>query len=93
MLKYNEVNPLNVHGLREMSHCPPHFQKFIFDKLDAGLHTKKSIKIVVDWIYENLSGRFYIKSLNTKNIKYTIAFEEHAELSFFILSIPTIYTP
>lgn len=52
MLKYGEVNPLAVFGLRRVEHCPPHFTKVEFD-----LRTME--KTIADWIWANLSGRFY----------------------------------
>ena len=53
MLKHGEVNPLNVHGLRELAWCPPHFERVQFDCI-IGTND------LTDWIYENLQGRFYI---------------------------------
>ena len=93
-MKYNEVNPLNVHGLRQLNFCPPHFKKITIRKDETELKHVQKIKVVIDWIYEHLSGRFYINSSVSDKGKFanefTIAFEEHSELSFFILSIPTI---
>lgn len=93
MLKYNEVNPLNVHGLRQMRHCPPHFKPLTIDMVDAGFHRKKTLKSIVDWVYEHLGGRFYVSGKLTDTVQtsrdFTIAFEEESELSFFILSMPT----
>ena len=33
MIKNGEVNPLNVVGLRQLSHCPAHFETIAFDFL------------------------------------------------------------
>lgn len=90
MLKHNEVNPLNVFGLRRISHCPPHFHSIDFD-------LRSSEKIIADWIYENLSGRFYLGdqlNLNVETGKLTmckrLAFEIPSELSYFGLFIDSI---
>jgi hypothetical protein len=43
MLKYGEINPLNVFGLRRVEHCPPHFEQVHFN-----LHVND--KKITDWI-------------------------------------------
>ena len=94
MLKHGEVNPLNVFGLRQLDHCPPHFEVITFD-----LYT--NIKDISDWIYENLSGRFYIGdyftqesaepgSGNRVKMQKAVAFEMHEEASYFGLFLPDI---
>ena len=89
MLKHGEVNPLNVHGLRRLEHCPPHFERVQFDP-----HVND--KTVSDWIYENLAGRFYVghtdvgqdsKPLRRQMIA---AFELASEASYFSLFLPQI---
>jgi hypothetical protein len=89
MLKYGEVNPLNVFGLRRMDHCPPHFERIDFDlKVDS--------KNIVDWVYENLAGRFYFSDAYTTDSQgrvqmvYRIGFENAGEASIFGLMLPTI---
>lgn len=85
MLKHGEVNPLNVHGLRQLDWCPPHFACVEFDS-----HTSE--KTISDWIYENLSGRFYIGRLDHTfpDPRIVVAFEDHSESSYFSLFIPQI---
>ena len=92
MLKHNEVNPLSVFGLRRVDHCPPHFTQFVFD-------LQASDKTVTDWIYENLTGRFYYGdtySLNStrKDARVSMnkcaAFENPGEASYFALQLDTI---
>jgi hypothetical protein len=90
MLKHNEVNALSVFGLRRVDHCPAHFTKFTFD-----LTTQE--KNVTDWIYENLTGRFYVGDhyfLHDSNGKVGMhkcaAFEIAGEASYFALQIDTI---
>jgi hypothetical protein len=85
MLKYGEVNPLSVFGLRAMGHCPPHFEKVTFDAVT----TDKKIR---DWVYENLTGRFWLGDLVSENnsIQKCAAFELKSEASYFALLLPEI---
>lgn len=90
MLKYGEVNPLNVFGLRQLEHCPPHFTQVPFD-------LSTSEKKIKDWIYENLEGRFYFGDYifsddeGTK-MRKCAAFELHGEASYFGLLLDKINT-
>lgn len=90
MLKHGEANPLNVHGLRRLTHCPPHFEQVIFTP-----HVVE--KQITDWLYENLEGRFYVGQIDThlttsrtsqRNI--LVAFELPAEASYFSLMLASI---
>ena len=90
MLKHGEVNPLNVHQLRRVSHCPPHFERVIFEPYI----TKKQ---VTDWLYENLEGRFYVGDIDVERTpskpidrNLLVAFEQPREASYFSLILPTI---
>ena len=89
MIKYGEVNPLNVHGLRRLEHCPPHFTKVEFS-------IRTSEKDITDWIFENLEGRFWFGEQYFRtdggSISYNkcAAFEEPAEASYFLLMLDTI---
>lgn len=91
MLKHGEVNPLNVFGLRQLNYCPPHFEVISFD-----LYV--SPKVITDWIYENLEGRFYLgdhyqpDDADPTKIKMLKAagFERHEEASYFGLFLPSI---
>ena len=91
MLKHNEVNPLAVFGLRKLEHCPPHFTKVNFSLQTAEKH-------ITDWIWENLSGRFYIGDTYTNgdnknspvHIEKTVGFEMPGEASYFSLVVDTI---
>ena len=93
MLKYGEVNPLNVFGMRELKHCPPHFQRVPF----AAVAAEKEIS---DWIYANLDGRFWLGDLHLEDdtqdpiaprrIDRCAAFEIPAEASFFALHLDQI---
>lgn len=90
MLKHNEVNPLAVFGLRKMEHCPPHFTTVKFD-------CYVNDKVITDWIWEHLDGRFYIGdeygSSDNKGPIYmqkVAAFELAGEASYFSLILDTI---
>jgi hypothetical protein len=89
MLKHNEANPLAVFGLRRVEHCPPHFVTVVFDSYVPE-------KQITDWVYENLSGRFYFgdwyKEDDSKkhSMSRCIAFEQPGEASYFTLILDTI---
>ena len=92
MLKYGEINPLNVHGMRRMEHHPPHFTPFIFD-------LRTSEKKITDWIWANLTGRFffgdhiYTDDSGRKVMSKVVSFEIPAESSYFGLMIDQINDP
>jgi hypothetical protein len=89
MLKHNEVNPLTVFGLRRVDHCPPHFVTVEFDK-----HTED--KTITDWIWENLTGRFYYGDYYYANptgsisMQKRVGFEIAGEASYFSLILNTL---
>lgn len=89
MLKHNEVNPLAVFGLRELEHCPPHFTQVTFD-------LKTQDKRITDWIWVNLTGRFYYgdwyykDSANNVHVQKCAAFETAGEASMFALMLDQI---
>ena len=88
-LRNGEANPLTVHGLRELARCPPHFVKVQFD-------LRGQTKIVTDWIWENLEGRFwfgdwyYISESGTSVMDSCAAFEIPGEASMFSLCLDQI---
>lgn len=88
MLKYNEANLLNVHQLRRVEHCPPHFTKVTFS-------LATSEKNITDWIWENLTNRFYLGDVvvaedNGTQMCKCAGFEEEGEASYFALMLDTI---
>jgi hypothetical protein len=89
MLAHNEANPLNVFGLRRVDHCPPHFTQIFFDSYVTE-------KVITDWIYSHLSGRFYYgdwiqESESGRNtMSRCVGFEEPGEASMFALIQDTI---
>lgn len=92
-LRNHEANPLTVHGLRELERCPPHFIQVHFD-----LRGQK--KIVTDWIWENLDGRFWFGDMYLLTDRLTdsgsitmntcAAFEIPGEASMFSLCLDQI---
>jgi hypothetical protein len=89
MLRNGEVNPLNVHGIRELEYCPPHFVQVTFD-----LRTNR--KQIADWIWENFEGRFWFGdwfALNENGqciMTTCAAFEIPGEASMFSLMLDQI---
>ena len=92
MLKHSEINPLNVFGLRQTIKCPPHFEKVVFESY-------VNDKLLSDWIYENLQGRFFIGHQDIIENGYVVknhtlvAFENPSEASYFSLFLPQINSP
>lgn len=87
MLKHGEVNPLNVHNLRKWDECPPHFEKVFFE-------SRTYDRDILNWIYENLEGRFYLGEHITTDSGSLVsrkcaAFERHHEASYFTLMLDT----
>jgi hypothetical protein len=89
MLKYGEVNPLAVFGLRRIEHCPPHFTI-------AEFSARTSEKEYLDWIYTNLEGRFFfgdryvLKDDKTVQMIKCAAFEIPGEASYFAIQVDKI---
>ena len=87
-----QPNPLNTFDLRRLEHCPPHFAVVDFS---ISCNEKK----IQDWIWANLSGRFYLgdyyASTNQDTKPRTVlqkraAFEIAGEASYFALFLPEI---
>jgi len=76
-----KINPLNVHNLRQLHHCPPHFTRLTINQ------TPTTLRDLSNWIYENLEGRFYIEGEFDKII---VAFERPEESTYFGLMAPSI---
>lgn len=89
MLKFGEVNPLNVFGLRRLEHCAPHLVSVDFD-------LRCDPKVISDWVYENLSGRFYfgeayfLDERSRVQITQRVSFEEPGEAMLFGLMMDQI---
>ena len=89
MLKYGEANPLAVFGIRQLDHCPPHFTCVDFN-------SRTTDKNITDWIWSNLSGRFYFGEHyykgeeNSVHFQKRAAFEIAGEASMFALILDQI---
>lgn len=89
MLKYGEINPLNVFGLRRLEHCPPHFEQVHFD-------LRVNDKKITDWIIENLAGRFWFGDSYSQSeddgisLSKCAGFEIVSEASYFSLMLDQI---
>lgn len=89
MLRNREPNPLTVHSIREVDHCPPHFIKVQFD-------IRVGQKQITDWIWENFEGRFwygdwyYITEAGSTSMNSCAAFELPGEASMFALCLDQI---
>lgn len=89
MIKAGTINPLNVHNLRKVQHCPPHFIKVPFD-------LRAQERKIIDWVEENLEGRYHFapyyedKARAGVSVRYYVAFENHNEASYFALYLNLI---
>jgi hypothetical protein len=88
MIKTGEPNPLNIFNMRRLNYCSPHLERVYFD-------IKVHDKIIIDWIYENLEGRFYYGDElhfvdNKAVIQKCVAFEIQSEASFFCFALENI---
>lgn len=85
-LAKNTISKFNIFGLRKVKSCPPHFKTVCIP------YKWDTVTSVEDWIYENLSGRYYIgKNISLDNnstlqTSVLIGFENHKEASFFLLA-------
>jgi len=91
MFKFGTANPLNVHNLRRLDYCPPHFVKL---ELDYYQYNDKDLS---NWIYENLVGRFYlgyadVPVAHSMSRRHIVGFEIPSEVSYMGLSLPSIST-
>ena len=77
----DKINPLNVHGLRELSFCPPHFVTVEVSRQSA------DIKEIRDWMHERLTGRFCVVR---KHQSIVVGFEIHSESIYFAFMANTI---
>lgn len=89
-LKNGTVNPLNALGIRKVPFPAHHFYYTLLPKYTPTYH-----KVIDDWIYANLNGRYYIGQAidlidNTIVFSTKIGFEQEKELTFFKLACPHI---
>ena len=80
------MNPLNALGVRELNYVPIHFARTAI--------LSHNTEVAHDWVTLKLSGRFCIidAPIINENNKLTstahIAFEQHEELTYFMLACP-----
>lgn len=81
-----EYNYLELIDKRELTWIPPQFVKTVLPK-----NTWNKFQII-KWIRGNLSGRFVvtnIPNINNNDVlesPLVVAFEDHAEMTFFLLA-------
>jgi hypothetical protein len=82
------LNLLNVLSIREVKTRPPHF---LFSKIGDNEFMIDKIK---EWINTKLNGRFcliktpYVDHDGKYKTSIMVGFEDHKELTFFMLSCP-----
>ena len=88
MIKKGKINPLEVFEIRRVSFCPSYFES-------ANIKPRYNLRdAMVQWIEDNLSGRYYIGKTVVLNEQNSIeeciklAFEKESELSYFMLACP-----
>lgn len=84
-----DLNPLDVLNKRKVEYLVPHFSKTKIQEF----HFNDEIE---NWVRSKLKGRyFYTRSLDAeessklKNVS-TIGFENHSEMTYFLLACPFI---
>ena len=82
----NDVNPLNVLGMRRLNRIPPNFTKF-------QIKTFVDIRELDRWIYLNLNSRYCVKkSTAVVDNKLTtiieVGIEDPKEISMMTLACP-----
>ena len=84
-----DLNPIDVLNQRKLKTIPPHFSK-------TKISDSELFEGLEDWIRVKLKGRYYIaKQPNidkTGSLRSTIfvGFEDHKELTYFMLACPIL---
>lgn len=82
-----DLNPIDVLKKRQVNFLPVHFSKI---KLDRSM----SDHDIEKWIKSKLKGRYFIGNIsdvgsdNRLKVFSSIAFEDHKELTYFVLACP-----
>ncbi len=84
----NDVNPLNVLGMRRLNRIPPNFTKFQIRKF-------VDIRELDKWIYLNLNSRYCVKKStavveNKLTTVIEVGIEDPKEISMMTLACPYI---
>lgn len=91
MIRKGKINPLNVLDIRRTEFCPPYFETI------SVTFSYNLLKALNDWIYDNISGRYYIGQTvelvdddsQFKN-KIKVGFENPGDMSYFMLACPLL---
>lgn len=87
-----EYNYLDLLGKRQLDYLPSSFIHSKIQDKDFIINGQK----IISWIRSNLRGRFSVVSIpmisNNEKLKseYVVAFENHSELTYFLLACPYI---
>lgn len=85
MIEYNYLDILNV---RQLDYIPVHFVKTTIRDTAFFLSGHK----IIAWIKSKLHGRYAIVAYPSEHDQYKssyiVAFEDHKELTYFILACP-----
>lgn len=90
-IKNGKPNPLNYFEMRRVLFAPPHFTY-----ITLPIYNPRKIKIINEWIIENLNSRYYIGQGiildNDNTIVYNtrIGFESEKEITFLAIACPYI---
>jgi hypothetical protein len=83
-----QLNPLNIIKKRKVKNLPNHFLKVKIYEFDLSQNKLEN------WIISRLSGRYSIVKIpsvdqdNSLNINTYIGFEQHKEMTYFMLACP-----
>jgi len=87
-----DLNALDVLNSRKITSAAPHFSKIMISNFDWDTLDQS----IEDWITANLKGRYYLISLpyvaedgKLKTARFA-GFEDHKEITYFILACPHI---
>lgn len=84
----NEINSLDILNIRKLSHIPAHFARMHLS--DINFLTRG----IESWIQNCLKGRYSVVNMPAVDkegrLKKTtfVAFEDHKELTYFMLACP-----
>lgn len=90
MIRNNTLNPLSIFDVRQSNTAQPHF---VYMNIPVRYNVEQSL---IRWISSNMKNKFYIgRNLildtdNTITAVITIGFEEHKDLSYFVLACPLL---
>lgn len=91
-MKEFKINPINLCGGRRFEYLPPHIET-IEIRSNRGIFVFDSKTKIIDWIEENLKGRYFYGTTNKliDNEIFmcdSIGFEDPYEATLFLLGCP-----